>query len=198
MIRQGEGAKGVFVLLLVCCNAVVGQTTGTADAESIFSEQARSIAQEIVAGRHLDLQGRVLVSVEGGTRRAILENALLEVVASKGGKPLLSKKEEDVQNALEIFVLRQDIQLSHMGLDSVARVIATILEARLVYVSSGEAQFLGKFERVYSDTIPKSLVIASEKESGENSSFLNRALTPAILIGGTVLAVYLLFTVRSP
>lgn len=188
MRRLGLTWLGVL-LLPVCGGAQVFAGSGET---LVLRNQAAEIAGEIVPGLKLDPPGRVVVFVEGGQSRVLIENAFLGELRRIGASTGLRTDRIGSDTVLHLVVLDQGSSW-HALTDSLsARSIRTIVEARLE-VPGGDVRILGTFRRINEDTVR---VSPARMETGTAGVF-DTILVPLVMLGSVILMTYLFFTVRS-
>jgi len=99
---------------------------------------------------------------------------------------------------LQLILLGVDIQVRQQETGWRERKIVTTLDARIVRGGEQAVQWLGTLSRETKDTaqVFPSLQLSSFQKSDESSA-MQRLLTPLIVLGGAFLIIYLFFTVRS-
>jgi hypothetical protein len=163
----------------------------------VLRMQLQSIADEVVEQANLDQKIRVALFVEGEGPRSLAENAFVESLQKRSFTSVLEVG-TSLEQTLQVFFLSTNIKMRELDAKYSEREISTALEARTVIGTEHKVRLLGTFHRATKDTalvfpsLPLSIVPANEKES-----VMQRLLTPVIILGGAVLIVYLLFTVRS-
>lgn len=167
------------------------------NSTSIVRSQLQSIADEVVDSTKFDIKARVAVLVEGEGNRTLAENAFIEAF-QKRKFTFIVIDTTSVNQILNVFILNSEIKVREVNAKLFERIIRTTLEARIVKGAEREAHILGKFNREIKDTaqvFSEELLPAVQKEN--ESGIFQRILTPFIVIGGTIVIVYLFFTVRS-
>lgn len=164
----------------------------------VLRSQAGSIAEEVVSHLQLDPEGRVVVLVEGGTVPVIVENALVESLKRRV-RSVKAASSDHVGEKLNVIVLRQDVRYRAMQSERYERVTETAVEVSHAFSPDG-SRTVSRLDRSAVDTVDaiEDLKIGLRSiDRSSDVSFFERLIGPAILIAGTVIAVYLLFTVRS-
>ncbi len=159
--------------------------------------QLQSIANEVVDQAKLDPKGRVAVLVEGEEPRSVAENAFIDAFQKRSYTSVLSM-EEMLEQTLQVFLLGTEIKVRGVNATLYERNILTTLEVRTVTGREREVHMLGTFHRETKDTaqaFPSVQLLAFPKN--DESGVMQRLLTPLVIISGTILIVYLFFTVRS-
>jgi hypothetical protein len=167
------------------------------NSASVIRSQLQSIADEVIDQAKLDHKDRVALWVEGEGPRSLAENAFIETLQKRSYTSAL-KSGTLSEQTLHVFLLGTDIKVRELGVKIFERKILTTLEVRTEIGVEREIRFLGTYHREAKDTAQ---VFPSAQLSivplNEEESVMQQWLTPLIIIGGAVLIVYLLFTVRS-
>jgi len=189
---------GAYVIFL-CTSYSLSRAADSLGVSSttIVRSQVQSIAEEIVDHAQLDLKGRVAVSVEGDGPRSLVENAVCQALQKRNGTCLLGAGAV-LDQKLQLILLGVDIQVRQQETGWRERKIVTTLDARIVRGGEQAVQWLGTLSRETKDTaqVFPSLQLSSFQKSDESSA-MQRLLTPLIVLGGAFLIIYLFFTVRS-
>lgn len=156
----------------------------------VLGGQARQVADEMLSKTELGTSSRVLVFVEGGEHPTIIENALLDGIQKRGG--IGSVVYDQRMPGLHVVILQQTVQYRTLGENLFERVVRTTTEGRWTGEGS-ETVFLGQFARMGIDTV----AMLESSRVDTKGSWFERVLGPVVIITGTIVAVYLLFTVRS-
>lgn len=157
---------------------------------AVLSDQARSIAEEMIATVQLPSGSRISVFVEGGDARSVIENSLIEAIQKRGVHPRVVK--DPVPPGIHVVVLQQEVHYQKNEKELFERQIRTHVEGR--WVNEGlEAVFLGRFKRTGIDTVSS----REDRFPESKATLLEQVLGPIVVIAGVIVAVYLLFTVRS-
>jgi hypothetical protein len=166
-------------------------------AVSVIRSQLQSIADEVVDQAKLDTNGQVILWVEGQEQRALTENAFIEVLQKKRHTIVLNVG-TSLGQTLHVFLLISEFKLQKLIEKYLEREIHTILEAKTIMGAERKVQLLGTYHRESKDTaqiFPSTQILGMS--AAEDASVMQQLLTPIIIIGGAILIVYLLFTVRS-
>lgn len=190
----------LFVLLSGAIDApLLGQSSGL-NATLVLRSQAVSIAEEAYAklGQSLAASEHVGISVEGGTARAIVENAFLDLFARKGLEASLQGLQPRTRQLVKVSILDQGVRYSSLTDGQYRRDIHTAIEARRTSNDTSSAAYLGMFQRQQVDTVAfREDAGAAGVVSDSERTLFDRLLEPVLLIGGSFLIVYLFFTVRN-
>jgi hypothetical protein len=174
--------------------AYAGDSTGVS-SESVIRAQLQSIAKEVVDSARLDPKVKVDIFVEGAEPRTLVENAFIEVLQKNKYTSVLNNGAEQ---KLQVFLVNTDVKVQELNPKLFERNMSTTLEVRTVTGAESNVQLLGTFHRETKDTV-QSLPTAQYPviQKSDESGVMQKLLTPIIVIGASVLIVYLLFTVRS-
>ena len=166
-------------------------------SRTIIRSQLQSIADEVVDSAKFDVKGRVAVLVEGEGLRMLTENAFIEALQKRHYTSVVIDS-VSIHQIIHVFIFNAEIKVRELNGKFSERNIGTTLEARVVQGAERQVRMLGTFHRETKDTVSVSasgLLPAVQKN--DESGFLQRMLTPFIIVGGAVVIVYLFFTVRS-
>jgi hypothetical protein len=175
------------------------QTAGLS-ATLVLRSQAASLAEETFSrlDQSLSKVDQIGVTVEGGTARALVENAFLDLFARKGIRAVLQGPRATTDHLVQITVLDQSVRYAGVSDGEYRREVQTAIEARQATRDSAVVQYLGLFKRQDVDTVAFReegglLAVSREVER----TLFDRLLGPILLISGAFLIVYLFFTVRN-
>ena len=176
----------LLILLLIVAVAALpafAQEPGQEGDESAVRSQLRDVGERIVEAAQLNPGSSVVLAVDAAQRRTIVENAFLESLQKRGVRAMLEGDRDSVQTP----ILRiSDVRWDRSGPPDA--VLRTELDARVEDPGSGAVRYLGHF---VSDTQGKAIPAV------QSETILGKILEPLVVISGTVLIVYLFFTVRS-
>ena len=167
------------------------------NSTTIIRTQLQSIADEVVDSVQFTINERVAVFVEGEGLRMLTENAFIEAL-QKRHYPSVVIDTASIHQIIQVFIFNAEIKVRELNAKYSERIIGTTLEARVVQGAERQVRMLGTFHRETKDTASvfvSGLLPAVRKN--DESGFLQRMLTPFIIVGGAVVIVYLFFTVRS-
>ncbi|MCX6135187.1 MAG: hypothetical protein NTU47_15355 [Ignavibacteriales bacterium] len=194
-----RGVLALGLATLVQFFGAAAQVSGLS-AALVLRSQAAGIAEESYSAMNpsrntLESLG---VAVTGGTARALVENAFLDLFGRKGIRISLQGSEVRAKNQLHVTILDQSVRYAGLADGQYRREIQTAIEARQTSNDTGSAQYLGVFKRQVVDTV------AFREDGGAvaliqdtERTLLDRLLGPVLLIGGAFLIVFLFFTVRN-
>jgi hypothetical protein len=189
----------VLLVILICGTFALsraGDSTGVSSALVVRS-QLQSIADEVVDQAKFDTKGRVSIWVEGEGPRSLAENAFIETLQKRSYTSGLGMETASGQT-IHVFLLGTDIKVRELDAKYSERNINTTLEVRTMSGTEREIRLLGIFHRETKDTaqvFPSVQLPAGLKD--EETGVMQKLFTPLIIISGSILIVYLLFTVRS-
>lgn len=190
----------VLCVLLLFVQIVRSQQTTETSASDILRSQVQAIAEEVGKEIKLGPDSRIGLQIEGTDNKVITENAFIQELEKKNYRAVLSK--ENVDAVLEVLVLAQGVTYEELAQERWKRTIRTTLEVRLRSPRTEEVQFLGNHDYAKVDTVAHKEEgwWASESKAffaGVSPSLFERVLTPLVVITGSVIVVYLFFTVRN-
>jgi hypothetical protein len=187
-----------LVVLTVLTGALA--QTGGMSAALVLRSQAGSIADESFKklGPSIGGMDNVGIIVTGGTARALIENAFLDLLGRKGIRVSLQGSPSTSQQSLQLTVLDQSVRYAGLANGEYRREIQTAIEARRTSNDTATAEYLGLFMRQDVDTVAfrEDAGMVTYVRDGEHTLF-DRLLGPILIIGGAFLIVYLFFTVRN-
>jgi hypothetical protein len=167
------------------------------NSTSIIRSQLQSIADEVVDSVQFDVKERVAVFVEGEGLRMLTENAFIEALQKRHYTSVVIDT-ASIHQIIHVFIFNAEIKVRELNTKYSERNIGTTLEAKAVLGADRQVRMLGTFHRETKDT---AFVFASglnpAVQKNDDSGFLQRMLTPFIIVGGAIVIVYLFFTVRS-
>ena len=173
------------LLLIVAMAALPAfvQEPGPEGDESAVRNQLADLGEQVVNTAQLSPGSSIQLAVSASRRKTIVENAFLESLQKRGVRVLLKSEPDSVQEA----VLRiSDVRWERGGPPDA--VLKTELDARVEDPVSGTVRYLGHFT-------------SNEQGKGtpavQSETILGKILEPLVVISGTVLIIYLFFTVRS-
>lgn len=182
----------------------IGMTVGSRADDStavssmiVIRSQVQSIADETIDQANFDPKGRIAIIVEGEGPQALVENAFIESLQKRNYISVV-KTNTPTEQSINIFLLNSDVKVHELEPKKMERTIRTILKVRIVKGPEHETRILGPFHRETKDTaqVFPDVRLAANSSNG-NEGMLRRILTPLMVITGTVLIIYLFFTVRS-
>ncbi len=194
-----------FILRLACLSLILFLTgvqaqTGRMSAALVLRSQAASIADESIRKMGTSFSGmdNVGIIVTGGTARALIENAFLDLFGRRGIRVSLQNLTPGSKHNLRLDILDQSVRYAGLVNGEYRREIQTAIEARRTSNDAATAEYLGLFKRQDVDTVAfrEDAGIVTELRDGERTLF-DRLLGPIVMIGGAFLIVYLFFTVRN-
>jgi len=185
--------------VLIMAGGVQAQT-GEMSAALVLRAQAASIADESLKkieqlDKGIDNLGIV---VAGGTAKALIENAFIDLLGRKGVRVSLQSSPLGPKQTLELVVLDQSVRYAGLANGSYRREIQTAIDARRTSNDTSKAEYLGLFRRQNIDTVAfrEDAGMASDASSADRTLF-DKLVGPILMIGGAFLIVYLFFTVRN-
>jgi hypothetical protein len=188
---------GLLILTFVSC---VQAQTGGMSAPLVLRSQAASIADESIKklGPAIDGMDNVAIAVTGGTARALVENAFLDLLGRRGIRVSLPGTSLPARQSLQLTILDQSVRYAGLTNGDYRREIQTAIEARRTSNDTAAAEYLGLFKRQVVDTVAfrEDTGMVTDVRDGERTLF-DRLLGPILMIGGAFLIVYLFFTVRN-
>ena len=187
-----------LVVLTVLTGALA--QTGGMSAALVLRSQAGSIADESFKklGPSIGGMDNVGIIVTGGTARALIENAFLDLLGRKGIRVSLQGSPSTSKQSLQLTVLDQSVRYAGLANGEYRREIQTAIEARRTSNDTATAEYLGLFKRQDVDTVAfrEDAGMVTYVRDGEHTLF-DKLLGPILIIGGAFLIVYLFFTVRN-
>ena len=187
------------LMVLTFLTGLQAQTVGMS-AALVLRSQASSIAEESFKKMGPSISGldNVGIVVTGGSARALVENAFLELLGRKGIHVSLQSSSSSLKQSMQFNVLDQSVRYAGLANGEYRREIQTAIEARRTSNDTAMAEYLGLFKRQDVDTVAfrEDAGMATEVHDGERTLF-DKLLGPILMIGGAFLIVYLFFTVRN-
>ena len=166
----------------------------------VLRSQAGGVAEEALGKLDASLKGldQISLNVEGGSARALVENAFLELLTRHGIHTSLQPAQGVGKRVLQVTVLEQGVRYVGLSTGEYRREVRTSVEARDLPRDSSSMQYLGIFSRVDVDTVAfrEEIGISPLARESERTLF-DKLVGPVLLIGGAFLVVYLFFTVRN-
>ena len=197
--RIAQIARLAALLVLTLVASVQAQTGGMS-AALVLRSQAASIADESLKNLSPAINGmdNVAIIVTGGTARALIENAFLDLLGRKGIHVFLQSAALPTKQSLQLTVLEQSVRYAGLANGDYRREIQTAIEARRTSNDTIASEYLGLFKRQVVDTVAfrEDAGMVGDVRDGERTLF-DRLLGPVLMIGGAFLIVYLFFTVRN-
>jgi hypothetical protein len=166
----------------------------------VLRSQAGGVAEETLGKLGTSLKGidQIILSVDGGSARTLIENAFLELLNRRGIHTSLWPAQGVGIQALQVVVLEQGVRYVGLSTGEYRREVRTTIEAREVPRDSSGTKYVGTFTRSDIDTV------AFREEGGilpvardSERTLFDKLVGPVLLIGGVFLIVYLFFTVRN-
>lgn len=189
-----------LVLSLVLPPAILAQGTAgeSPSVLTVIHRQAAGMMEEVLSRMGPSAPAAVKLSVEQAAYPRAVENAALQALQ---GHNVAVNPGTDSSAVLRLLLLEQSVGYAQLGGGWWARTIRTRLEARLEEHPGEGWRYLGEFERSEKDTVNATerpvVAGASLADSAQTPSAWERVVTPAVVLGGAVLIIYLFFTVRS-
>jgi hypothetical protein len=188
-------ALGAFLDLV---NAQVASNPSTA---LVVHEQLKSIAEE-VAGRVLfDAGNKVVVNINAEKDLTLVENAFLQALDRKGFPARLYRGPDSVDVSLKVDLLTDRVSFDEAAGGAFVRTVQIDLEARVEYAAKRPAEVFCLFHRTAIDTVsqkdPGALVKLGIRSIDAETTLFQRLVGPLIVLAGSIIVVYLFFTVRS-
>jgi hypothetical protein len=197
--RIARIARLAGLLVLTFLTGAQAQTAGMS-AALVLRSQAASIADESFKklGPSVSGMDNVGIVVTGGTARALVENAFLDLFGRKGIHVSLQSALPPSKQLLQLTVLDQSVRYAGLANGEYRREIQTAIEARHTSNDTASAEYLGLFKRQDVDTVAfrEDAGMVTDVRDGERTLF-DRLIGPIVMIGGAFLIVYLFFTVRN-
>lgn len=187
------------LVVLTFLTGLQAQTVGMS-AALVLRSQAASIADESFKKLSPSISGvdNVGIVVTGGSARALVENAFLDLLGRKGIRVSLQSSPSSLKQSIQINVLDQSVRYAGLANGEYRREIQTAIEARHTSNDTATAEYLGLFKRQDVDTVAfrEDSGMVSDVHDGERTLF-DKLLGPILMIAGAFLIVYLFFTVRN-
>jgi len=173
----------LLLMMAVAVFPAFAQESAQEGDESAVRSQLRELGERVVEAAQLNAGSSVVLAVDAMQRKTIVENAFLASLQRRGINVLL----EGERDSVSVPVLRiSDVRSGHGGIPDA--VLKTSLDARVEEPVAGTVRYLGHF---VSD------ILDSGVPAVQSETILGKILEPLVVISGTVLIVYLFFTVRS-
>jgi hypothetical protein len=191
--------RAYFTAVLLVGNLAVSLANDSTGVSStlVVRTQLQYIADAVVDSAKLDTKNKVGILVESESALSMTENAFLETLQKRNYTSVLNPGTTTAQS-LHIVVLGVNIKVRKLDTRFSERSICTYLEARTITGAGRDVHLLGTFYRESKDTaetFPSTQLPPIQKD--DETGVMQRLLTPIIVLGGAILVVYLLFTVRS-
>ncbi|MBM4170074.1 MAG: hypothetical protein FJ215_13100 [Ignavibacteria bacterium] len=186
---------GIAVILLILQSWTLAQDRTLA---TVVHELTIDVAAEIIQQSGFSEMDSVSVKVTGSPVPTIVENAFLRAFSERSVLVLRPSLSGEV---LHLLVLRQDVQYRELEPSRWKRDVGLTIEAR-IDERDGTVRYLGTFSGDFSDTTsfreqwPLSARAAAADGSEEPTTVM-KLLGPVLIVAGTVIMIYLLYTVRS-
>jgi hypothetical protein len=180
----------------------VGQEKEFRSVNRILREEADSIAASIEEEVGAIPSDSVNCFVTDGQFKLPAENALAGQLMKKGIRVLIGPPVDSGMWRVSMLVLDCSVKYVDLERDLSQRRIRLSVEVRVQPKRSDEARFLRSFVSDKVDTVSRRDRESSDARAGSvpehgEESTLQRLLTPLVLIAGTIVIVYLFFSVRS-
>ena len=174
---------GLLLILAVAAFPAFAQEPGQEGDEVVVRSQLRDLGERVVEKAQLSPGSTVVLAVDAPQRKTAIQNAFLESLQKRGIRVIL----EGERDSVRVPVLRlSDVRSDRSRMPDV--VLKTELDARVEEPVSGDVRYLGHF---VSDAQGQGMSVV------QSETILGKILEPLVVISGTVLIVYLFFTVRS-
>jgi hypothetical protein len=198
--------RTALTTILGCCIAgflaftALQAQTARMSGTLVLRSQAGGVAEETLGKLETSLKGvdQIILNVDGGSARTLIENAFLEILNRQGVHTSLRPEQGVGKRALQIVVLEQGVRYVGLSSGDYRREVRTSIEARDVPGDSSAMKYVGIFSRGDIDTV------AFREEGGllplardSERTLFDKLVGPVLLIGGAFLIVYLFFTVRN-
>lgn len=162
--------------------------------------QAGSVAEEALAKLGTSLKGvdQLVLYVEGGNTRTLIENAFLELLSRQGIRASLHLDQAGSNRILHIVAIEQAVRYDALSSGEYRREVRTTIETRDILRDSSVTRYGGLCSRSEIDTVAfrEDVGLLPVGRDSERTLF-DKLLGPVLLIGGAFLVVYLFFTVRN-
>jgi hypothetical protein len=182
----------ISIAICLAVNTAIPQEFTVAER---LREQAGSIADSAMSKIVHHGVTAVEMLVEGRGARILVPNGFLE--AMKGSA--IAQRTDAVGtpgwSRLRISIVAQAVHFTAIPDGRSLRTVRSVIEPRLEF-SSDDIRLLGVLERQTVDTVQTAVAEQIVDDEMEESAF-DRLMIPLIIGASVVLAVYLLFTVRS-
>ena len=177
-------------------NAAANDSLQVSDAV-ILRRQLQTIADQVMDKIKADVAGSVSIAVEGENPRTLAENAFVDAAQERGLRSTIGNSMPN-EAILSVYILQAAARIHELNSKQSERIVDVSLEARLSTAEDREMKLIGTFSESSKDTVPAEFgKPALPTHQAEEGSTLQKILTPLIVIGSTVIIVYLFFTVRS-
>lgn len=181
--------KRACVLTVALLSFAAGQDSNVpSDALAMFA-QLKILTNDLADGLGVRQGQFYAVHVEADRQKTVMENLLAEVFRERGAMVRLEIDSATAGDSLLRVVLLAHEATRRESDEGVLRNIETVMNAR-IETRTGEILVQKTFRKFSTDTLRTA-------RWTENASVLERLLEPAVVIGGAILVVFLLFTVRS-
>jgi hypothetical protein len=178
------------LLFLLALPFAAGQDSNVSADALVLYAQLRSLANELAEGFDVGQGQSYAIRVESERQKTLTENLLMEAFRVRGASVHLATDSGNAgDSVLSVVVLVREAKRPPSEEGLLVRDIETVMDAR-IETRSGEVPVQKTFRRFSADTLKTG-------NWPENASLFERLLEPAIVIGGAILVVFLLFTVRS-
>jgi hypothetical protein len=207
--REGSGVLQIFMKRLhaislgglLVAGALNSQELHRHSSEVIVRDLLKGVASEVVIRSKLEPSTGVTVVVDAKKFTTLVENAFFEALSSKGYRPFLGASIDSSIGTLTVNVLGDPVRLEDLGKGLFERSVDLELQARFVARNGGKAEFLGEFSRSYRDTVAsweiEETMVDRRPAVVVSPTTFERMAGPLIVLAGSILVVFLLFTVRS-
>ncbi len=194
-ILRGMGIAAVSASTLLCQDSLQHSTT------ALVRQEWGSIAED-ACSKLKPLESKTAsLHLVSSSNASLAENAFLVALQKRGFATYVRKERAPSEVLLTVSILTDDIEFVQLRRDSFARSVQLEAEVRAEYPGDAPAEILGVFKRVARDTVAQKdenvALRGAEAAGGEESSLFQRIVGPLVILGSSILVVYLFFTVRS-
>ncbi len=168
---------------------------------SLIRQGWGSIAED-ACGKLRPVQSKTAsLSIIAASNVSLAENAFLAALQKKGFETFVRRDRAPSDVLVTVDVLTDDVAFVQLRQDSFARSVHLEAEVRAEYPGDTPAEILGTFKRVVQDTVAhkddSAALHGVGMAGGGESSLVQRIVAPLVILGSSILVVYLFFTVRS-
>jgi|GEM_PF-2445570 len=200
-MRKGSGIWrlcGVAFCLSVFYSGAWSQERSIGNA---IHEMGYQIAGEVLGSAGLSASDSVSIRLEATTPPTYLENAFLRALSEQSIHVMRPSSGTNQRKIIHLLVLEQEVQYGAIDSSRWDRMISLVVEVRIDH-PNGTVNYLGKYSRRASDLVDAreswpSQIGEFHVGRSESTSSLFKLLGPVLAITGTVIMIYLFFTVRS-
>lgn len=177
----------------------LGQDSDSASSVSVLRSQAGSIANEIIDSLSSGAPSTCVLSVEGALLPGVVENAFVNACVARGVAVRVGRGGSQNETRVDIVVLEQLVRYIEASNGGYERTVTSTFEIRVDSPDLSEQPRTRVLSRTATDHVVsrESIPELGTVVEDEPESVFEHILAPVVVVAGSIVIIYLFFTVRS-